>query len=51
MILVCILVQVEWRFEIWTFIGDPITIYRKPKKASWFMMAALMNPEVISGKE
>jgi hypothetical protein len=51
MILVCILVQIEWRFEIWTFKGDLITIYRKPKKSSWFMTAALMKPEVISGKE
>jgi len=51
MILVCILVQIEWRFEIWTFKGDPITIYRKPERASWFMMADLIKPEVISGKE
>ena len=34
--LVFCLVQVEWQYEIWTPVGEPITIYRKPKHASWF---------------
>jgi hypothetical protein len=47
MILVCILEQVEWKFEIWAFKGDRITIYKKPKGSSWFLMEVLMKPEVI----
>lgn len=49
MLVAFILVQVEWRFELWTLKGEPITIYRKPKCKSWFLLQALWdrNPAKI----
>jgi len=32
------LIQLEWKFQIWTPVGQPIVMYRKPEDASWFAM-------------
>jgi hypothetical protein len=50
MILVCLLVQVEWKYELWTFKENPITIYRKPKHASWFLLAGADEPRSDPGE-
>jgi hypothetical protein len=49
MVLCFILTQIEWRFEIWTWKGERITLYRKPPLKSWLLMEALMKPERIHG--
>jgi len=43
MFVVFILVQFEWRFELWTLKGDPITLYSKPKCKSWSLLSALYD--------
>jgi hypothetical protein len=49
MLVVFILVKVEWRFELWTLKGEPITIYRKPQRKSWNILEAFWdrNPTKI----
>ena len=42
-----VLMLVEWRFELWTFKGDKITLYRRPKHGSWF----LINASVQAGTD
>jgi hypothetical protein len=49
MIVCFVLTQTEWRFEIWTWKGERITLYRKPPLKSWLLMEALMKPEQIQG--
>jgi hypothetical protein len=45
------LIQLEWRFELWTLKGEPITMYRKPATKSWMLMDAIAerNPTKIVG--
>jgi len=38
MFVVVILVQIEWRFELWTLKGERITMYRKPLYKSWGLL-------------
>jgi len=38
MFLVVILVQIEWRFQLWTLKGERITMYRKPLYKSWGLL-------------
>ncbi|PMD34519.1 hypothetical protein L207DRAFT_496293 [Hyaloscypha variabilis F] len=47
MFVVFVLMQIEWRFQLWTLNGDRITLYRKPKYCSWHSMNALGKPEQI----
>jgi hypothetical protein len=48
MFVVFVLILVEWRFELWTFKGDKITLYRKPKHGSWFLINAFVQAETDS---
>ncbi|PMD13350.1 hypothetical protein NA56DRAFT_651812 [Hyaloscypha hepaticicola] len=49
MFVVFFLIHIEWRFELWTFRGEPITIYRKPECKSWSILSAFWdrNPTKI----
>jgi hypothetical protein len=50
MLVVVILVQFEWRFELWTLKGENITIYQKPPSKSWNLLDSLWdrNPTKIA---
>jgi hypothetical protein len=49
MFVVFLLIQIEWRFELWTLKGEPITIYRKPECKSWSILSSFWerNPTKI----
>jgi len=47
MFLVFVLMQIEWRFQLWTPKGDKITLYKRPEHCSWLLMKALCKPETI----
>jgi len=51
MFVVFVLVQIEWRFELWTLKGELITMYRKPPSKSWLLLNAYAdrNPTKIDG--
>jgi hypothetical protein len=49
MIVVFLLEQFEWRFELWTFKGEVITTYRKPELKSWSLLEALIGPPKLKG--
>jgi hypothetical protein len=50
MLVVVILVQFEWRFELWTLKGENITTYQKPPSKSWNLLDSLWdrNPMKIA---
>jgi hypothetical protein len=41
------LMEIEWRFQLWTPKGHKITIYKKPKDCSWFLINSLREREQI----
>ena len=49
MFVVFVMMQIEWRFQLWTFKGDKITLYKKPEHCSWLLMNALCKPEQTQG--
>ncbi|CZR66976.1 uncharacterized protein PAC_16875 [Phialocephala subalpina] len=52
MFVVFLLVEIEWRFELWTLKGERITGYRKPVCKSWNLLEAFWdrNPTGIDAK-
>jgi hypothetical protein len=47
MVIVCILGHIEWRFELWTLNGEPITLYRKPLNKSWSLWGSYFDRKPI----
>ena len=47
MFVVFVLMEIEWRFQLWTSKGHKITIYWKPEYSSWLLMKSLRKPEQI----
>ena len=39
--------HIEWRFELWTLKGEPITTYRKPLYKSWSLWDAYLDRKPV----
>jgi hypothetical protein len=47
MLVVFVLMEIEWRLQLWTPKGQNITLYWKPKYGSWLLIKSLRKPEQI----